>query len=98
MAQSNVKFAQKLSADSFKRLVEQQKSPSGVHVVVGIDPTNTPVTTDNVIGRVQGIYNLGKKLDVYLDLKGWNGKSKIEGEFRFAQAGDVFYLVRKDGV
>lgn len=92
--QSNVKFAQKLSADSFKRLIEQQKT-EGVHVVVGIDPTVTPVSVDDVIGRVQGIYNLGKKLDVYLDLKGWNGKSKIEGEFRFAQAGNVFYLVRK---
>lgn len=98
MAQSNVKFAQKLSTESFKRLIEQQKSPSGVHVVAGVDPTVSPVTTDDVIGRVQGIYNLGKKLDVFLDLKGWNGKSKIEGEFRFAQAGEVFYLVRKDGV
>lgn len=94
MAQSNVKFAQKLSNESFKRLVEQQKT-EGVHVVSGIDPTTTPVSIDHVIGRVQGIYNLGKKLDVYLDLKGWNGKSKIEGEFRFAQAGNVFYLVRK---
>lgn len=95
--QSNVKFAQKLSPDSFKRLIEQQKT-SGVHVVAGVDPTDTNVLVDHVIGRVQGVYNLGNKLDVYLDLKGWNGKSKIEGEFRFVQAGSVFYLARKGEV
>jgi hypothetical protein len=94
MANPNVKVVQKLSADAVKRLQEQQKT-EGVHVVCGIDPTAQAVTTENVIGRVQGIYPLGKKFDVYLDMKGWNGKAKIEGEFRFAQAGNVFYLVRK---
>jgi hypothetical protein len=97
MAQPNVKFAQKLSADSFKRLMDQQKN-EGVHVVYGIDPTVAAVSTDHLLGRVQGIYNLGKKLDVYLELKDWNGRSKIEGEFRFVQTpANVFYLVRKEG-
>lgn len=94
MPTPNVKVVQKLSADTLRRLVDQQKT-EGVHVVSGIDPTVEQVTTQNVIGRVQGIYNLGKKLDVYLDLKHWTGKVKIEGEFHFVQAANVFYLVRK---
>lgn len=94
----NVKFAQKLGNDSYKRLVDQQKNGGGVFVITGVNPSADPVTVDHVIGRVTSIFNLVKKLDVYVELKNErDNKKKLEGQYRFVQAvDDKFYLLHKD--
>lgn len=94
----NVKFAQKLGNDSYKRLVEQQKNGGGVFVITGVNPSTGPVTVDHVIGRVTSIFNLVKKLDVYVELKNErDNKKKLTGQYRFVQAvDDKFYLLHKD--
>lgn len=93
---ANVKFVQALGDDTYRRLV-QQKEASGIQVVTGVDPSLDAVTSDNVIGLVTTVFFLGKKkFDVYFAPKEAHGKEKkLAGQYRFVQAGNVFYLVRK---
>lgn len=94
---ANVKINQKMCMGTFKILMDQKKS-GGLHVIREVNGKPSAHATD-VIGRVTNAFNLGKKIDVYLELYGIQkepgGKKPIEGIFRFEQLGDVFYLVRK---
>lgn len=92
---ANVKINQKLNQPTFKTIMEQKKA-GGLHVIREV---TGPVTQEDVIGRVTTAFNLGKKLDVHLELYGIQkepgGKKPVEGNFRFEEIGAVFYLVRK---
>lgn len=92
---ANVKINQKMCSSVFKRMMEQRKS-GGLHVIRDV----TTPTKEDVIGRVTDAFNLGKKIDVFLELYGIQkepgGKKPVAGVFRFAELGNVFYLVRAE--
>lgn len=93
---ANVKLNQKITQQSFKEMMEQKKE-SGLFVVT---PGTKPEAYGEILGRVTSAFNLGKKVDVHLELYGIQsepgGKKPVAGVFRFEQLADVYYLVRKE--
>lgn len=86
---SAIKILQKLGLEQFKKLYDQVRT-EGVHVISSED-LNEPITSPKILGKVQSVFNLGKKLDVRVNETCPTGKA----QFRFEQLGGVFYLVRK---
>jgi hypothetical protein len=89
---TTVKIQQKLGMDPFKKLNSQLKE-AGLHLVHsdGKDQPDRKITQENVICKVKQVFNLGKKMEVVLDVD----RAFKPEELRFQQFGDVFYLVRK---
>jgi hypothetical protein len=83
---------QKLGMDLFKKLNTQLKS-GGVHIVSsdGKDLPDRQVTQENVICKIQQVFNLGKKMEVITQ----DDRCFKNDQLRFQQFQDVFYLVRK---
>ena len=79
----------------FKNIMDQKRTAQ-VHVVQG---SCTPITKERIIGRVTAAFNLGKKVEVDMELYGvgvnQNGKP-TGGVFRFENIDDVYYVVKQD--
>lgn len=84
---SNLKIQQKLGQEAFATLTSQMRS-GGVHVVAGIK--NQVVKSDNIIGKVKNVFNLGKKLDITLA-----AVIDPKAEYRFEKIDNVYYLVQQ---
>jgi 2-hydroxy-3-keto-5-methylthiopentenyl-1-phosphate phosphatase len=84
----SIKIKQKLGKESFAKLQEQLKT-KGVKVIVS--NKDGFITSDDVIGKVTSVFNLGQKLDVYADVR---DKDKNGTEFKFAKIQDDFYLMQ----
>lgn len=93
---ANVKIPQKISLPEFKVMMEQKKNAQ-LHVVLG---SCLPITKDRILGRVVSMFNIGRKVDVNMELynlaKSENNSKPVGGVFRFEVLDGVYYLVKQD--
>lgn len=83
-------IAQKLGLDNFKVLNSQFRA-TGVHIIR--KPEQGPVAMEHVLGRLQSVFNLGKKLEVVIpDSVNHFSPDRL----RFEKLDGVYYLVRSD--
>lgn len=83
-------IAQKLGLDNFKVLNAQFRN-TGVHVIR--KPAQGPVVMEHVLGRIQSVFNLGKKLEVVIpDTVNYLTPDQL----RFEKLDGVYYLVRSE--
>lgn len=84
----NIKIKQKLGKDALATLQAQIKG-KGVKVIVF--NKDGFVTTDDVLGKVTNVFDLGKKLDAFTDLD--KKDHKAEG-YTFTKIQNDYYLMQ----
>lgn len=91
---ATIKVQQKLSQDDFKKLTAQIKSPGGVQIITGKNPSIEYITADDYLGKVSNAFNLGKKVEALVEMK--SPDTPLTGYHFRTVLNDRWFLVKLD--
>lgn len=90
---ATIKVQQKLGLEDFKSLSAQIKG-EGVQIITAKNPSIEYITGDDYLGKVSNAFNLGKKVEVLVEMK--SPDTPLSGYHFRTVLNDRWFLVKLD--